>query len=78
MTRTKDERPIQCAWTLYVDGSSNKKGNEAGVILEGPDDIILEYSWKFNFKATNNQAEYKALVAGLQLAKEIGAQSLNL
>ena len=64
--------------TLYVDGSSNRKGSGAGVILEGPNDIMLEYSLKFDFKATNNQAEYEALLAGLRLAKEVRAQSLNI
>ena len=55
-----------------MDGSLNGKGSGAGVILEGPNDIVLKYSLKFDFKTTNNQAEYEALVASLQLAKEIG------
>ena len=36
-------------WTLYVDGSSNLKGSGAGIILEGPGDLTLEYSLCFNF-----------------------------
>ena len=39
---------------------------------------MLEYSLKFNFKTTNNQVKYEALVVDLQLAKEIGARSLNI
>ena len=78
MTRTDDERPVQYTWTLYVDRLSNSKGSGAGVILEGPNDIMLEYSLKFNFKATNNQAKYEALLIGLCLAKEVGARSLNI
>jgi ribonuclease HI len=31
---------------------------------------------RFNFPTTNNQAEYEALLAGLQTAKDIGAQNL--
>ena len=54
---------------LYVDRSSNGKGNEAGVILEQLNNIVLEYSLKFNLKVTNNQAEYETLVVGLMLAK---------
>ena len=61
-----------------MDESSNGKGSGAGVILEGPNAMVLEYSLKFDFKATNNQAEYKALVVDLGLAKEIKAQSLNI
>ena len=33
---------------------------------------------KFNFKATNNQAKYEALIACLQLTKEVGAETLNI
>ena len=65
-------------WTLYVDGLSNGKGSGAGVILEEPNDITLEYSLKFDFQATNNQAEYEALVTGLRLAKEVGAETLSI
>ena len=60
-----------------MDGSSNDKGIGAGIILEGPNDMVLKYSLKFDFKAKNNQAKYKALIVGLQLAKEILAQSLS-
>lgn len=35
-------------WILYVDGSSNIKGSGAWIVLEGPDDLMLEYSLCFN------------------------------
>ena len=54
MTRLEDEQHVQCAWTLYVDGSSNSKGSGVRVILEGLNDMTLEYSLKFDFKAINN------------------------
>ena len=56
-----------------MDGSSNDKGSGAKVILKGSNDIMLEYSLKFNFKVMNNQVEYEALIARLQLLKEVGA-----
>jgi len=59
---------------LYVDGSSNEKGSGVGVILESLDEVIIEQSIRFEFEATNNQAKYEALLAGLRLAKEIGAK----
>ena len=61
-----------------MDSFSNGKSNGTGVILEGPNIIVLEYLLKFNFKATNNQAEYEALVANLQLVKEIWVWALNI
>lgn len=64
-------------WLLSVDGSSNLKGSGAGVVLEGPGDFLIEQSLRFEFKASNNQAEYEALIARMVLAKEMGAENLR-
>ena len=61
-----------------MDGSSNKTGSGAGVIIESNQGTQVELSLKFRFPASNNQAEYEALLAGLKLAKEVGAQKLNI
>nr|KYP42511.1 Uncharacterized protein Mb2253c family [Cajanus cajan] len=63
-------------WVLRVDGSSNNQGSGAGIILEGPTGLALEQSLRFAFKASNNQAEYEALLVGLRLAREVGVQNL--
>ncbi|XP_020227232.1 uncharacterized protein LOC109808591 [Cajanus cajan] len=63
-------------WTMHVDGSSNSQGSGAGIILEGPTGLNLEQSLRFAFKASNNQAEYEALLAGLRLAQEIRVRRL--
>jgi ribonuclease HI len=47
------------------------------VILEGPNDILIEQSLKFELKASNNQAEYEALIAGMTLAQEMRAENLR-
>lgn len=64
-------------WTLSVDGASNMRGGGAGVVLEGPDGVLIEQSLRFAFKASNNQAEYKALLAGMKLAKEMNITDLR-
>jgi len=61
---------------LFVDGSSNQQGSGAGVILEGPDGLLIEQALWFSFKASNNQAECEALILGMLLAKEMGAKGL--
>jgi len=63
-------------WMLSVDGSSNQQGSGTGIILEGPNGVLIEQALHFAFKATNNRAEYEALIAGMLLAKEMGAHSL--
>ena len=63
-------------WTLYVDGASNVKGSGARIILNGLDNVTLKQALKLNFKATNNQVEYEALIAGIKLARKVGAKKL--
>ncbi|KAL5547069.1 hypothetical protein UlMin_006756 [Ulmus minor] len=63
-------------WHLYVDGSSTDNCSGAGVILVSPEKVRLSCALRFRFKATNNQAEYEALLAGLRLAKEVSARHL--
>ena len=60
-----------------VDGSSNKTACGVGVVLEGPGDIFLEQALQFGFRATNNQAEYEALLIGLNLAYDMGAREVT-
>ncbi|XP_027348120.1 uncharacterized protein LOC113859584 [Abrus precatorius] len=64
-------------WNLHVDGSSNRLGSGAGVILEGPNAFAIEQSIRFGFRASNNQAEYETLLAGLRLAKEMGVKRIT-
>ena len=66
------------AWTLHVDGSQNETGAGIGVILQGPSLIKMEYAARLSFPATNNVAEYEALLAGLRFAVEVKAESLTI
>nr|XP_027126139.1 uncharacterized protein LOC113742510 [Coffea arabica] len=65
-------------WMLYVDGSSNGDGSGAGLLLEGPQGEVCSYALRFDFPATNNEAEYEVLIAGLQLARRLGAQRIHV
>ena len=58
-----------------MDGASNVKGSRVGIVLEESDGILIEQSFRFAFKARNNQAEYEALIVGMLLSKEMGPQS---
>ncbi|XP_020208303.1 uncharacterized protein LOC109793254 [Cajanus cajan] len=63
-------------WTMHVDGSSNAQGSGAGIILASPSGITVEQSLRFGFRASNNQAEYEALIAGMKLASEMGVKKI--
>ena len=62
-----DNDPPPSKWSLYVDGSSTKHGSRAGLIIESPGDERYEYALTFKFKASNNEVEYEALIAGIEL-----------
>ncbi|XP_077228409.1 uncharacterized protein LOC143861370 [Tasmannia lanceolata] len=53
---------------LYVDGSSNKLSSGAGLILIGPENFVMDYAIRFGFCTSKNEAEYEALIAGMNLA----------
>nr|XP_009388363.1 PREDICTED: uncharacterized protein LOC103975179 [Musa acuminata subsp. malaccensis] len=70
--------PPRDTWTLHVDGSANAKGASAGLVLVTPDGRSIERSFRFGFRATNNEAEYEALLAGLQLALEMRVTDIRV
>ncbi|XP_074362906.1 uncharacterized protein LOC141703225 [Apium graveolens] len=63
-------------WTLHVDGAVNNSGSGAGIILITPEGHRLMSAIHLKFYATNNDAEYEALINGLKLALEVGAVNL--
>ncbi|XP_074365336.1 uncharacterized protein LOC141706495 [Apium graveolens] len=52
-------------WSLYTDGASNQNGTGLGLVLKSPQGDIVVYSVCCEFKATNNESEYEALIIGL-------------
>nr|GEW42786.1 reverse transcriptase domain-containing protein [Tanacetum cinerariifolium] len=58
-------------WTLFTDGSSCVDGSGAGLILTNPDGIEFTYALRFQFAASNNEAEYEALIAGKEVTAVI-------
>jgi ribonuclease HI len=71
MTHLGDQHPG--SWTIYMDGSLNIKGSRAGILIENEEGVAVEYSLKFEFPTSNNQEEYESCLAGIRVAKELGA-----
>ncbi|GJZ88790.1 reverse transcriptase domain-containing protein [Tanacetum coccineum] len=76
-TLMEDEEELPNPWTLFMDGSSCADGSRAGLILINPEGMEFTYALRFRFDATNNEAEYKALIAGLKIAEQMGIQNLE-
>ncbi|XP_012838229.1 PREDICTED: uncharacterized protein LOC105958770 [Erythranthe guttata] len=66
-------------WRLFVDGASNSMGSGAGVILhKAGESEGAEYAIKLPFRASNNEAEYKAVIHGMKLAAIAGARRVTI
>jgi hypothetical protein len=61
---------------MNFDGSKMLRGLGAGVVFTSPKGDKLLYVLQIYLCASNNVAEYEALVHGLKLAKEIGIQRI--
>ncbi|XP_031096909.1 uncharacterized protein LOC116001159 [Ipomoea triloba] len=64
-------------WEVSTNGSSEKKGAGAGIVVTTPEGFKAYYAILFRFSSTNNEAEYEALIAGLQRARQLGAKSIR-
>ncbi|GKA90386.1 reverse transcriptase domain-containing protein, partial [Tanacetum coccineum] len=65
------EEELLESWTLFTDVSSCIDGSGAGLILTNPKGTEFTYSLRFEFNATNNEAEYEALIDGLGIAEQM-------
>ena len=66
-----DEKSIgvisaQCSmpWEVYMDRTANQRGLGVVLVLVSPEKITIEKSLRLGFSATNNEAEYEALLMG--------------
>ncbi|XP_027082469.2 uncharacterized protein [Coffea arabica] len=65
-------------WVLFVDGASSKEGSGAGLLLISPTGEELTYALRFDFPASNNEAEYEALLTGLRIAHQMGVTAIKV
>ena len=73
--QTTPDLPI---WKLSVDGAANAQGSGAGLILTSPEGIDIEYALRFGFRASNNEAEYEAVITRFNLAYSMEVDQLEV
>jgi ribonuclease HI len=73
-----EEPEMEQKWVVYVDGLSTRKKGGAGVVLFTSEGEELNNSLRLEFRTTNNEVEYEAVIAGLGLAFELGAESVEV
>ena len=64
-------------WKVYVDGTTNQKRSGVRLVLISPERITIEKSLRLGFSATNNEAEYEALLQGMVLVQKMGRKAIE-
>ncbi|XP_074282818.1 uncharacterized protein LOC141607366 [Silene latifolia] len=65
-------------WQMYFDGDARRDGAGAGVVFISPQNHVIPYSFTLTQFCSNNVAEYKALILGLQMELEIGVRDMDI
>ncbi|XP_074346394.1 uncharacterized protein LOC141685175 [Apium graveolens] len=63
-------------WRLFIDGSVAGTKCGSGLILSSPEGFEICQAIRFDFPLMNNEAEYEALLAGMELARSLEAKHL--
>jgi hypothetical protein len=63
-------------WIMYFDVTLNLEGADASVLLISPQGEQLKYVLQIHYKASNNSAEYEALIHGLRIVVSLGIERL--
>ncbi|XP_024171546.1 uncharacterized protein LOC112177487 [Rosa chinensis] len=66
------------AWVLFFHGSRTKTLAGAWIVLENSAGDRFSYSFQLDFKCLNNQAEYEALIIGLEVLLELGIRDVQI
>ena len=61
-----------------MDGASNQRGSGVGLVLVSPKKITIKKSLRLGFLATNNEAEYEALLMGMAMVQKIGGKTMEM
>ena len=63
-------------WILNVDGTSRQTGAGLRLQLEAPTKEMIEQAISLDFPASNNEAEYETIIAGLDLAISVSSEKI--
>lgn len=70
--------PATPTWTLFIDRLATLERDEVRIVLKGSNNQLYEHALRFEFKITNNDAEYEALLSRLQFAQELHMKELEV
>ncbi|XP_075640233.1 uncharacterized protein LOC142611975 [Castanea sativa] len=65
-------------WKVYIDGAENQRGSGMGLVLVSPEGLTFEKSLRLGFSAINNEAEYEALLVGMDMVQKMGGKTVQI
>jgi hypothetical protein len=65
------------AWKLYFDGSVCSDGQGIGIVFVSPNGAYFEMTSRLEYFCTNNQAEYEALLFGLEILESMDVKHVE-
>ena len=64
------------SWKVYVDGVANHRGSRVGLVMVSQERITIKKSLRLDFSATNNEADYEALLVGMTMVQKMGGKAV--
>jgi hypothetical protein len=72
------EEKVDEIWRIPFDGVHSRAGKGVGIVITSLVGQSFNFSFRLEFDATNNVAEYEALLLGLEIAKDMEIKILNI
>ena len=66
------------SWRVFVDKVSNAKGFRVRIVMISLKGLRLEKSLRLGFRASNNEAEYEALITGLRATQKLVVEEVEI
>ena len=66
------------SWKVYIIGAANQRGSRVGLVLISLEKITIETSLRLGFSATNNEAEFEALLVGMTMVQKMGGKVVEI
>ena len=63
---------------MNFDGAYSRAGKGDGIVITSPKGKVFNFAFRLEFEATNNVAEFEALLLGIEIAKDMGIKLLSI